>query len=31
MRKLTRTLDKANPLAKMKTPVSDLLNSINKR
>lgn len=31
MRKLTRTLDKANPLAKMKTPVSDLLNAINKR
>ncbi len=30
MRKLTRTLDKANPLAKMKTPVSDLLSSIKK-
>lgn len=31
MRKLTRSADQANPLAKMKTPVSDLLKQLNKK
>jgi site-specific recombinase XerD len=31
MRKLTRSADKANPLAKMNTPVSDLLKQLNKK
>lgn len=31
MRKLTREMDRANPLAKMTTPVSDLLKQLNKR
>lgn len=31
MRKLTREVDRANPLAKMRTPVSDLLKQLNKR
>ncbi|WP_176752763.1 tyrosine-type recombinase/integrase [Nitrosospira sp. Nsp1] len=31
MRKLTREADRANPLAKIKTPVSDLLKRLNKR
>ncbi|HLP99414.1 MAG TPA: tyrosine-type recombinase/integrase [Sideroxyarcus sp.] len=31
MRKLTRELDRANPLAKMHTPVSDLLKQLNKK
>lgn len=30
MRKLTRSVDKANPLAKMRTPVSDLLKQLGK-
>lgn len=30
MRKLTREADRANPLAKIKTPVSDLLKRLNK-
>lgn len=30
MRKLSRVVDAANPLAKMKTPVSDLLRQLNK-
>jgi len=30
MRKLTRVVDASNPLAKMRTPVSDLLKAINK-
>ncbi|MBZ0104019.1 MAG: tyrosine-type recombinase/integrase [Sulfuricella denitrificans] len=31
MRKLTREIDRANPLAKMRTPVSDLLKELNKK
>lgn len=31
MRKLTREIDRANPLAKMRTPVSDLLKQLNKK
>jgi site-specific recombinase XerD len=31
MRKLTREVDRANPLAKMSTPVSDLLKQLGKR
>ncbi|OGT19461.1 MAG: hypothetical protein A2342_05880 [Gallionellales bacterium RIFOXYB12_FULL_54_9] len=31
MRKLTREIDRANPLSKMKTPVSDLLKQLNKK
>lgn len=30
-RKLSRVIDKSNPLAKMKTPVSDLLKNLEKR
>lgn len=30
-RKLTRVIDKSNPLAKMRTPVSDLLTAINRK
>lgn len=30
MRKLTKVVDKSNPLAKIRTPVSDLLRSINR-
>lgn len=31
MRKLTREIDRANPLAKMSTPVSDLLKQLNRK
>lgn len=31
MRKLTREMDRANPLAKMRTPVSDLLKQLGKK
>ena len=31
MRKLTREADRANPLAKIKTPVTDLLKKLNKQ
>lgn len=31
LRKLTRTVDKSNPLAKIKTPVSELISNIKKR
>jgi site-specific recombinase XerD len=31
MRKLTREIDRANPLAKMNTPVSDLLKQLNRK